>query len=1425
MRLLLVDRGAQGLAPLVDARQTGVELLYFDPATDSLADVAAAVTALALGQGADTTVTDIALVQHHDLSQAFRVVQSQEPVTALDEAADEMGAYPSWVPVRDFVRALAEGVGLRRFDFLHCALYRHVNTAGAFAWLEAETGVDLRASANMTGNVEEGRDSDWIMESDNVDIREAYFTAALANFAGVLSVTKPALMSGSMTATEQQVGTLATWKATNTNGTNPEYSLRGLTGDGLGIIIFSSSGEINFGSYTPAGSYTFDVVASWLYSQTSFTTTTLTVTASAPPGTTTASSTTVVEGLSYSATLSALRATSFTTTHASFEVVNSMLQSKAGVVFDYDGTRTYSVPVTATNSGGSTATTLTISVTNAAPTAPTLSPLTVTAGQAYTGTVGGAVDPGGSGTVTLSLSGADAAGFTLNSRTLSAPSSVFTANPAKASYTVTVTATDASGAPTSASFTILVPPGTTTASPSTTVVEGLSYTATLSASGATSFTTSHTDFEVVNSTTLQSKAGRVFDFDGTRTYSVPVTATGGGGSTATTLTISVTNAAPTAPTLSPLTVTAGQAYTGTVGGAVDPGGSGAVTLSLSGADASGFTVNSRTISAPSSVFTANAAKTSYSVTVTATDASGASTSASFTILVPPGTTTATPSTVVEGLSYSATLSASGATSFTTSHADFEVVSSTTLRSKAGVVFDFDGTRTYSVPVTATGGGGSTATTLTISVTNAAPGAPTRTGGSVTVADGATWSGATFTASDPNGGVVTFVLAGTDASSFTLNSSTGSLTSNRTFSHATQASYSVSVGAMDASGATSVPPTAFTLLVDAPLGPSAVTPSTYTVLEGGTYAATLSATGASSFTLSAGGDAELFDLSGTLLRSKPGVAFEFDPSGGASARRSYSVTVSASSAFGTTDTTLAITVANAAPSPPLLTPAAPFLVSGGALAPVALRSTDPGPAGGAVTFTLAGADAALFDVSGAWLVSKPASRFVGAQKSSYTFTVRALDASGADASTAVTVTVLTPREALEGALSGARPLPSASLRVATAGFMEEAPDSGLGYVATRALIREATQVATATSTRKDLREVMAAVLGGTVVRAADMSGFLATMTAVDASAGLALLDAATPVTIVVPLPGGSSGSSSDLVAALPQDGSGAAIFVDALDGETVLFTAGADSLKATYSASRGAWFNNAPPYRSYRPGDTLTIGSAQYRLVASGSALLFGLAKRCAGDFLEEFLPYTGGHVEVEGARMLFEDLSGGEPVTLALTSAPDGQSLRLNGTPFLDFDASGQGTLHSGYLSADCLLVPAAYSGVFLTLSDARLKTNVQRLGAEEGAAIVAGLRPVSYTWREGSGVQALRPGMAEVGFLAQQVREVLPEAVAPERQEGGHLRVGYERVVPPLLGAVQALAGEVAALRGSLRLAAADVAEVEAATAEALTAVEAASE
>lgn len=152
-------------------------------------------------------------------------------------------------------------------------------------------------------------------------------------------------------------------------------------------------------------------------------------------------------------------------------------------------------------------------------------------------------------------------------------------------------------------------------------------------------------------------------------------------------------------------------------------------------------------------------------------------------------------------------------------------------------------------------------------------------------------------------------------------------------------------------------------------------------------------------------------------------------------------------------------------------------------------------------------------------------------------------------------------------------------------------------------------------------------------------------------------------------------------------------------------------------------------------------------------------------------------------------------------------------------DASGFGSISTAVIEAKTARL-ALYMRApqFNSLSDARLKENVEPLDGAVALSTIAALRPVTYTWVDGR--PTLARGEPEVGFLAQEVRDAgLGDLVtlSPEGVYG----VTYARLAPVLVAGLQDLtavvrgtAADVATLRAGLAF---NSAQLEAATARVL--------
>ena len=101
----------------------------------------------------------------------------------------------------------------------------------------------------------------------------------------------------------------------------------------------------------------------------------------------------------------------------------------------------------------------------------------------------------------------------------------------------------------------------------------------------------------------------------------------------------------------------------------------------------------------------------------------------------------------------------------------------------------------------------------------------------------------------------------------------------------------------------------------------------------------------------------------------------------------------------------------------------------------------------------------------------------------------------------------------------------------------------------------------------------------------------------------------------------------------------------------------------------------------------------------------------------------------------------------------------------------------------------ASAAGVWVNASDARLKTNI--VPTTYGLKEVMALRPVHYNMKKG--------GEAQVGFIAQEVRKVVPEVVSGiegDLLKGETLGLSYGNLVPVLTKAIQEQQAQIEALK-----------------------------
>jgi Ca2+-binding RTX toxin-like protein len=125
---------------------------------------------------------------------------------------------------------------------------------------------------------------------------------------------------------------------------------------------------------------------------------------------------------------------------------------------------------------------------------------------------------------------------------------------------------------------------------------------------------------------------------------------------------------------------------------------------------------------------------------------------------------------------------------------------------------------------------------------------------------------------------------------------------------------------------------------------------------------------------------------------------------------------------------------------------------------------------------------------------------------------------------------------------------------------------------------------------------------------------------------------------------------------------------------------------------------------------------------------------------------------------------------------------------------SGGATITGG-LNVDSITASGEIDAqAFATTSDRRLKKDVEEVA--DALAKVKALRPVEYNWISSAN---LNPSCKELGFLAQEVEEIVPAVVATSDDENATKRVAYDRLTALLVGAVKEQSAIIDALKARI--------------------------
>jgi hypothetical protein len=97
----------------------------------------------------------------------------------------------------------------------------------------------------------------------------------------------------------------------------------------------------------------------------------------------------------------------------------------------------------------------------------------------------------------------------------------------------------------------------------------------------------------------------------------------------------------------------------------------------------------------------------------------------------------------------------------------------------------------------------------------------------------------------------------------------------------------------------------------------------------------------------------------------------------------------------------------------------------------------------------------------------------------------------------------------------------------------------------------------------------------------------------------------------------------------------------------------------------------------------------------------------------------------------------------------------------------------------------------FGTVSDKKFKEDIVPLNTREYLDKTCALRPVSFRWKDDLFNETYK-GQYDIGFIAQEVEEVVPEAVKDTEMNGDEFKtIKYERLIPLLVSSIKELKEE----------------------------------
>jgi alpha-tubulin suppressor-like RCC1 family protein len=174
-KLVIIDNRVSDYQKVINALRTDVGFIILEYDTDTFETLKNKISALNLSE----TIESVALVSHGDFTENYQMIKNSPP-SQLANVIELDPQLESWREFIDFFKSL----NTQKIDLLGCALYMDEDWRYVLNKLEEIISVDFRASIDNTGSLAIG--ANWILESDNVNIKDIYFTDEIEEWLEIL---------------------------------------------------------------------------------------------------------------------------------------------------------------------------------------------------------------------------------------------------------------------------------------------------------------------------------------------------------------------------------------------------------------------------------------------------------------------------------------------------------------------------------------------------------------------------------------------------------------------------------------------------------------------------------------------------------------------------------------------------------------------------------------------------------------------------------------------------------------------------------------------------------------------------------------------------------------------------------------------------------------------------------------------------------------------------------------------------------------------------------------------------------------------------------------------------------------------------------------------------------------------------------------